>query len=242
MPGSAPPELLGLFPDDPQGSACGEGQLACLQAGAASALSFNFSFSGGGFPTDPATVTGSVDGLIDNLNNQTTGLTVTITSATNGPSGTVFTDANYISGEGFDVASGQVTGVNIFYMFENLRLSLQNQGGILPPFYDDFAEDFINEGDNSSPANSLVFTPSDPAPPALQPGAGAGVRAMETRPMRIASVNIFAQGLYELNHQWLHTTMLSMRESDGSLVMPLLGRITPPSAPIRRSPAGCDRP
>jgi hypothetical protein len=107
----------------------GASQLAaCLQAGAASALSFNLSFTGTGFPDSPATVTGIVDGLIDNTNNQTSGLTVTITSATNGLSGTIFTDANYNSGEGFDVAAGQVTGVNIVYIIGRTELFLGNQG------------------------------------------------------------------------------------------------------------------
>jgi hypothetical protein len=69
-----------------------------------------------------------VDGLIDNTNNQTSGLTVTITSATNGLSGTIFTDANYNSGEGFDVAAGQVTGVNIVYIIGRTELFLGNQG------------------------------------------------------------------------------------------------------------------
>lgn len=69
--------------------------MSCLQAGAASALSFNFTFTGNGFPTDPATVTGVVDGLVDNLNDQKTGLTVTITSASNsGSLPDVFTDAS----------------------------------------------------------------------------------------------------------------------------------------------------
>jgi hypothetical protein len=95
---------------------CGVGAAllaACLQAGAASALSLNFSYTGTGNPTSPATVTGIVDGLADNLNDQKYGILITITSATNTPSGgwTVFT--NYAEGEGFDVSGGQVTGVNI---------------------------------------------------------------------------------------------------------------------------------
>jgi hypothetical protein len=87
--------------------------VACLQAGAASTLSFTFSFSGIGSPVTPSTVTGIVDGLIDNTSDQITGLTVTIDSATNGPTCIVFTDADYNVGEGFDVESGQITGVNI---------------------------------------------------------------------------------------------------------------------------------
>jgi hypothetical protein len=152
--------------------------VACLQAGAASALSFNFEFSGFGFPTNPGTVTGTVDGLVDNLNNQTTGLTVTIASATNGPSGIVFTDADYNSGDGFDVASGQVTGVNIRWTSGILNLYLGNQGGF-DPQYTDF--DF----NNYDFSNSLVFTPSsqEPVPGAL-PIFGGGAAFGWSRRLR----------------------------------------------------------
>ena len=51
---------------------------SCLQAGAASALSFDFSFTGIDNFNSPTKVVGTVAGLVDNLNGQTTGLTVTI--------------------------------------------------------------------------------------------------------------------------------------------------------------------
>jgi hypothetical protein len=156
--------------------------VAGLQAGAASALSFNFEFSGFGYPTNPATVTGSVDGLIDNLNNQTTGLMVTIISATNGPSNIVFTDANYDLGDGFDVASGQVTGVNIKWTSGVLRLYLGNQGDFGPQ-YTNF--NFNNADFQPSSSNSLVFTPSsqEPVPGAL-PIFGAGAAFGWSRRLR----------------------------------------------------------
>ena len=59
--------------------------VTCPQAGAASALSFNFTFTATGALTSPTTVTGIVDGLVDNQTDQKTGLTFTITSATNTP-------------------------------------------------------------------------------------------------------------------------------------------------------------
>ncbi len=107
--------------------------MTCLQAGAASALSFNFTFTGTGNPTSPATVTGTVDGLVDNLDDQKTGLTVTVTSATNsGSLPDVFTDTDYALGDGFDVSGGQVTGVNITYFsfksFTILELGNISQG------------------------------------------------------------------------------------------------------------------
>jgi hypothetical protein len=87
----------------------------CLQAGDASALGFTFTFTGPGFPFDPGTVTGIVDGLVDNFNDQTAGLTFTITSSTNAPSGGWNAFTQYDSGSGFDVSGGQVIGVDIFY-------------------------------------------------------------------------------------------------------------------------------
>jgi len=136
----------------------------CLQAGAASALSFNFSFTGTGNPTSPATVTGIVDGLVDNLNDQTSGLTLTIISATNTPVGgwPVFTDVNIFAGDGFDVSAGQVTGVNIGYAVDAAFLILENQGTIA--YYTsldtlDAANVRNTVADNSS-SNTLRFTPS----------------------------------------------------------------------------------
>ena len=144
---------------------CGVGAAllaTCLQAGAASALSFNFSFTGTGNPTSPATVTGIVDGLVDNLNDQKYGLLITITSATNTPSGgwTVFT--NYAGGEGFDVSGGQVTGVDI-WLIENNRpqkLYLGNQDYHNPLLVTPFPIEMYNADGNNTTSNSLMFTPA----------------------------------------------------------------------------------
>lgn len=150
-------------------------------AGAASALGFNFSFTGTGFPDSPATVTGIVDGLVDNTNDQTTGVTVTITSAPNGLSGIVFTDADLTFGDGFDVASGQVTGVDVKYLnatFLALLLGNQDNPSPLCICIDvNLNPIFHNEDTNSLSANSLVFTPSGPGPasvPGPLPIFGAG--------------------------------------------------------------------
>jgi hypothetical protein len=166
--------------------------VACLQAGAASALSFTFSFSGFGTPTSPVTVTGIVDGLIDNTTNQIAGVTVTINSATNGPTGIVFIDANNLGGDGFDVALGQVTGVDISYGIstpsEELRLYLGNQGIFSPQYFSSSGLSYLNnEDDNVNSSNSLVFTPAGPGPapvPGPLPILGAGAAFGWSRRLR----------------------------------------------------------
>jgi hypothetical protein len=151
---------------------CGVGAAllaACLQAGAASALSFNFSYTGTGNPTSPATVTGIVDGLVDNLNDQKYGLLITITSATNTPSGGWAVFTNYAVGEGFDVSGAQVTGVDI-YLAENFgiqELYLGNQGILNPILAYGAPPIFIEDSNNTT--NSLVFTPAS-SPTAPVPG------------------------------------------------------------------------
>jgi len=157
--------------------------VSCLHAGAASVLSFNFSFTGGGFPSDPGTVTGIVDGLVDNLNDQKTGLTVTVTSATNSNSlPEVFTDTDYLLGSGFNVLNGQVTGANIRYfnsaILSTIDLANTNSPDLLYPRYEGNRPGyFINYDFDASPSNTLRFTPiggpaSVPGPLPLF-GAGA---------------------------------------------------------------------
>ena len=158
--------------------------MTCLHAGAASALSFNFSFSGTGTPTDPATVTGIVDGLIDNTSNQKTGLTLTITSATNAPPGgwPVFTGANYSAGDGFDVSGGQVTGVNVFYVNGASSLRLGNQSLFRTQLLNGSFD--INESRND-PGNSLSFTaPTQASVPGPLPLFGAGAAFGWSRRLR----------------------------------------------------------
>jgi len=95
---------------------------AALNAGGAFALDFNFTFSGGGSPTNPATVTGLISGLVDNTNNQKSGLTVTITSATNGPAGGVPSFTNYVAFDGLDVSNGIITDINILLDASQINL------------------------------------------------------------------------------------------------------------------------
>jgi len=109
----------------------------CLQAGAASALSFNFSFASSGGPLDPSgpitpvTVTGIVAGLVDNLNDQKSGLSFTITSSTNTVFGGWDVFTTYFVGTGFDVSGGQITGVNIAYTNGGTQvLALGNQNDL----------------------------------------------------------------------------------------------------------------
>ena len=155
----------------------------CLQAGAASALSFNFTFTGSGpnsgSPTQGVTVTGIVDGLVDNLSGQTSGLTVTITSATNTPPGgwPSYTDSDYANGTGFDVAGGFVTGALIYYTSSSPSTTLyltsevgNHDGSFLAT--GDFS--IYNQLFNTSPTNTLIFTPYTAAPvPAPLPLFGA---------------------------------------------------------------------
>ncbi len=149
---------------------------------ASAALSFNFSFAGTGQPATPTTVTGTVSGLVDNLPNQTTGLKVIITSATNTPPGAWPTFSTDFDGDGFDVAQGQITGVTIAFRDQGKFLYFGNQG-ILNPQLEDPTSDPVYENFawNQQPTNSLRFTPlaqptaSVPGPlPLLAAAAGFG--------------------------------------------------------------------
>jgi hypothetical protein len=159
--------------------------MTCLQAGAASALSFNFSFSGIGTPSSPTTVTGIVDGLVDNVDNQTIGLVFTIISATNTPTLGWSTFSNYVGGEGIDVSGGQVTGADVAYAnnFDvGQFLSLGNQLGFGPELDDG---SFNNTEPDNSLWNSLSFTPASPASvPGPLPLFGAGAAFGWSRRMR----------------------------------------------------------
>ena len=165
--------------------------MTCLQAGAASALSFNFSFTGTGIPTSPATVTGIVDGLVDNVDNQTTGLTFTITSATNTPTLGWSTFSTYLLGSGIDVFGGIVTGVEV--AFENSIdggqvLVLGNEGNSFPELVSFSASDssiFDNVDPDNTSSNTLLFTPASPASvPGPLPLFGAGAAFGWSRRLR----------------------------------------------------------
>ncbi len=140
-----------------------------LHAGDASALGFTFTFTGIGTPIDPGTVTGIVDGLVDNLNDQKTGLTLTITSSTNTPSGGWNAFTQYIGGNGFDVSGGQVIGVDIAYTNSiSQKLFLGNQNNTTTSLYES-SSIYVYDPVNSS-TSTLQFTPiSSPAAPAPSP-------------------------------------------------------------------------
>jgi hypothetical protein len=161
---------------------------SCLQAGAASALSFNFSWTGQGVPTSPATVTGYIDGLLDNVSGQTTGLTVTITSATNSPAGDwpSFTDLDFNpfndpSVIGFDVSGGQVIKAQGFWRVGDgtSKICLWSGGSYcaasaLSGFDPAVAGSlYVND---SSPG-TLVITPRSPVPAVPGPLPALGVAA-----------------------------------------------------------------
>lgn len=160
--------------------------MTCLQAGAASALSFNFSFTGFGTPINPATVTGIVDGLVDNQANQTTGLTFTIISATNTPPLGWSTFSTFGAGNGIDVSLGQVISADIFYINAfGESLFLGNEGSYSPEVVNAL---FDNIDFDTSSSNSLIFTPASPASPASVPGPlpvfGAGAAFGWSRRLR----------------------------------------------------------
>jgi len=116
-----------------QSCALGITVAACLNAGIASALDFNFSFSGDGSPASPSTVTGIITGLLDNTSNQTNGITITITSATNTPSGgwAVFNPSNYVTGAGVDVSGGLITNIQYGAASSTQYVSLTFGGSVL---------------------------------------------------------------------------------------------------------------
>lgn len=154
---------------------------AALNAGGAFALDFNFNFSGGGAPTNPATVTGLISGLVDNTNNQTSGLTVTITSATNGPVGGFPLFTNYSFFEGIDVSNGIITDSQILFETNLFNLNLRTGPGNVPSLdAKDFS--FTNYGSD----NSLVFTPatSSTAVPGPLPLLGAAFAFRASRQLR----------------------------------------------------------
>jgi hypothetical protein len=162
--------------------------ISCLQAGAASALSFNFSFSGSEAPNTPnsqATVTGIVSGLADNTSNQTTGLTFTITSATNTPTLGWSTFSNYGSGDGIDVSGGQVTGANIHYVNNDGQLLFLGNQGVYGAELSETSYDFVNVDLDNTSSNSLLFTPASPASvPGPLPLFGAGAAFGWSRRLR----------------------------------------------------------
>jgi hypothetical protein len=123
---------------------------------------------------------------VDNLNDQTSGLTLTIISATNTPVGgwPIFT--SFIDGSGFDVTNGQVTGVDISYVDPSFTNTLQlgNQGNYSPTLGDSNMTS-LNAEYNSASTNSLVFSPvSSAAVPGPLPLLGAAAAFGWSRQLR----------------------------------------------------------
>jgi hypothetical protein len=146
---------------------------AGLQAGAASALSFNFTFSGPGIPTNPGIVTGIVEGLVDNASNQITGVTATITSSTNGPSNITFSNG---AGSGFDVSGGQITGGGLTWFGTNEVLELNG-------LFSSYITASFNEITTSN--GFPIYTPLSPASvPGPLPLLGAGAAFGWSRRLR----------------------------------------------------------
>jgi hypothetical protein len=158
---------------------------AALNAGGAFALDFNFTFSGTGSPTNPTSVSGLISGLVDNMNDQTSGITVTITSATNTPVGGWPAFSTYITGEGFDVSAGAITGVNIKFTDGGSNLYLGNQNDWSPQLAD-ASENYNNIDLSPDSSNSLNFTPYTPstAVPGPLPLLGAACAFRASRQLR----------------------------------------------------------
>jgi hypothetical protein len=131
--------------------------LGGLDAGSAAALTFNFSFNGPGSPSNPASVTGTVSGLVDNANDQKTGLTATIISSTNTPPGGWGVFTNFLTGNGIDVSNGVVTGASIYWTNSGARLLLGNQGDFSPYLSTTSGSSFVNEDNNNTSSNTLLF-------------------------------------------------------------------------------------
>ena len=124
----------------------------------AKALSFNWQFPNtDASPSTGGVVTGTISGLLDNTSNQTTGLTVTVTSAPNSPSGGWLNNWVYdgSGGSGFTVFNGQVTGGNARFINssgDNLWLT---DGTATSPNLYNAAYTLVNE----NKGNQLTFTP-----------------------------------------------------------------------------------
>jgi hypothetical protein len=143
----------------------------CLHAGNASALDFTFSFEGDGFPiTTTSTVTGLISGLLDNTMNQTSGVTVSITSSTNFVSGyplPVFTSSNLLSGTGLNVSNGVITGVGVYYG-QNYEGNKSHQFvldtlSLNYVMFTDGAGGAYSNGEVPATVGNLVFIPYSPS-------------------------------------------------------------------------------
>ncbi|MEB3259270.1 MAG: hypothetical protein VKP63_01430 [Cyanobacteriota bacterium] len=155
------------------------GLLVGLNAGMASALDFNFTFSGNGNPTDPAVVSGLITGLVDNVSNQKN-VTISITSATNSPAGgwPTFTGSNWVSEDGFDVVGGLITEVDVKYINGDSQLYLGNYPG--SQVYPELYYDAPNFPTNVNYNRNVQFTPV----PGPLPIIGAAVAFRTTRQLR----------------------------------------------------------
>jgi hypothetical protein len=102
---------------------------------------------------------------VENLNDQAYGLTFTITSSTNTPSGCWKALTEWGGGRGFNVSGNQIQNVNIIYEINPFgqKLFLGNMGFYSPQLVD-FISGESNDLRDSTSTNSLVFSPAAPAP------------------------------------------------------------------------------
>jgi hypothetical protein len=126
-----------------------------------------------GTPGSGGVVKGTISGLLDNTPNQTSGLSITITSAPNTPPGGWLNNWSYAAGAGFSVANGLVTAYNAIYSSSNGMLFL-GRNALPGEFYPELIDSSFNydNSDRSTPAQ-VTFTPQSAAVPGPLPILGA---------------------------------------------------------------------
>ena len=139
----------------------------------AKALSFNWQFSNtDGSPVVDGVVTGTVSGLFDNTPNQTTGLTLSVTSTPNTRPGGWLNDWAYNNGNGFSVANGLITSYGVVYI--NSASDILSLGDFIDPNpFPQVADNAGNYNNVTFYSNAVTFTPQVAAVPGPLPILGA---------------------------------------------------------------------
>lgn len=140
----------------------------------AKALTFNWQFNNtNGSPVSGGVVTGTISGLLDNTPNQTSGLTIGVTSTPNTPPEGWVPNWYYLDGSGFSVANGVITTYKV--RFENSSFDALYLGNNLPGgFFPDVSNgDGTHFNTNYDDFNAVTFTPVTPVVPGPLPILGA---------------------------------------------------------------------